>query len=116
MCIRDRLKHYRVDKMQNVHQLPDTTREGAEEYANFDVNAYMPVSYTHLDVYKRQVQPGRAAAAHTAHGLDAVADGMAKVQAGADAALALVLFDDLLLELQTAVDDLFNIFLGVRCV
>ena len=27
--------------MQNVHQLPDTTREGAEEYANFDVNAYM---------------------------------------------------------------------------
>lgn len=36
-----RLKHYRVDKMQNVHQLPDTTREGAEEYANFDVNAYM---------------------------------------------------------------------------
>ena len=38
---------------------------------------------------------------------------MAKVQAGADAALALVLFDDLLFELQTAVDDLFNIFLGV---
>ena len=36
-----RLKHYRVDKMQNVHQLPDTTREGAEEYANFDVNVYM---------------------------------------------------------------------------
>ena len=36
-----RLKHYRVDKMQNVHQLPDTTREGADEYANFDVNAYM---------------------------------------------------------------------------
>ena len=27
-----RLKHYRVDKMQNVHQLPDTTREGAGEY------------------------------------------------------------------------------------
>ena len=36
-----RLKHYRVDKMQAVHQLPGTTREGAEEYANFDVNAYM---------------------------------------------------------------------------
>ena len=36
-----RLKHYRVDKMQNVHQLPDTTREGAGEYANFDVNTYM---------------------------------------------------------------------------
>ena len=31
----------RVDKMQNVHQLPDTTREGAGEYANFDVNTYM---------------------------------------------------------------------------
>ena len=36
-----RLKHYRVDKMQNVHQLPDTTREGAGEYANFDVNTNM---------------------------------------------------------------------------
>ena len=36
-----RLKHYRVDKMQAVHQLPGTTREGAGEYANFDVNAYM---------------------------------------------------------------------------
>ena len=36
-----RLKHYRVDKMQNVRPLPDTTREGADEYANFDVNAYM---------------------------------------------------------------------------
>ncbi|MCO7109513.1 WYL domain-containing protein [Gemmiger formicilis] len=36
-----RLKHYRVDKMQNVHQLPDTTREGTGEYANFDVNTYM---------------------------------------------------------------------------
>ena len=36
-----RLKHYRVDKMQNVHQLADTTREGAEEYASFDVNTYM---------------------------------------------------------------------------
>ena len=33
-----RLKHYRVDKMQAVHQL---TREGADEYANFDVNTYM---------------------------------------------------------------------------
>ena len=36
-----RLKHYRVDKMQAVHQLPGTTHEGAGEYANFDVNAYM---------------------------------------------------------------------------
>ena len=36
-----RLKHYRVDKMQNVRPLPDTTREGADEYANFDVNTYM---------------------------------------------------------------------------
>ena len=35
-----RLKHYRVDKMQRVEVLPDTRREGAEAYANFDVNAY----------------------------------------------------------------------------
>ena len=35
-----RLKHYRVDKMQRVEALPDTRREGAEAYANFDVNAY----------------------------------------------------------------------------
>ena len=36
-----RLKHYRVDKMQSVHQLPDVAREGADEYAAFDVNTYM---------------------------------------------------------------------------
>ena len=36
-----RLKHYRVDKMQGVHQLAGTAREGADEYANFDVNTYM---------------------------------------------------------------------------
>ncbi|MEE0800835.1 MAG: WYL domain-containing protein [Gemmiger sp.] len=36
-----RLKHYRVDKMARVEALPDRKREGAEEYANFDVNAYM---------------------------------------------------------------------------
>lgn len=36
-----RLKHYRVDKMQSVHQLPGTVREGAAEYADFDVNTYM---------------------------------------------------------------------------
>ena len=34
-------KHYRVDKMQSVHQLPGTVREGAAEYADFDVNTYM---------------------------------------------------------------------------
>ena len=31
-----RLKHYRVDKMRKVELLPDTEREGAEEYAEFD--------------------------------------------------------------------------------
>lgn len=36
-----RLKHYRVDKMLNVRQLEGTPREGADEYAAFDVNAYM---------------------------------------------------------------------------
>ena len=36
-----RLKHYRVDKMIKTEALPDTKREGAEEYANFDVNVYM---------------------------------------------------------------------------
>ena len=36
-----RLKHYRVDKMQNVHQVPGSKREGAAEYADFDVNTYM---------------------------------------------------------------------------
>ncbi len=35
------IKHYRVDKMQSVHQLPGTVREGAAEYADFDVNTYM---------------------------------------------------------------------------
>ena len=34
------LRHYRVDKMQKVEPLPDVPREGAEEYANFDVNSY----------------------------------------------------------------------------
>ena len=38
---RGRLKHYRVDKMQNVHQLAGSKREGAAEYAEFDVNTYM---------------------------------------------------------------------------
>ena len=36
-----RLQHYRVDKMRKVELLPDTEREGAEEYAEFDVNQYM---------------------------------------------------------------------------
>ena len=36
-----RLKHYRVDKMQGVHQLAGSRREGAAEYAAFDVNIYM---------------------------------------------------------------------------
>ena len=36
-----RLKHYRVDKMQNVHQLAGSKREGSAEYAEFDVNTYM---------------------------------------------------------------------------
>ena len=44
------------------------------------------------------VQAGRAAAAHTAHCLDAMADGVAEVQAGTHAALALVLLHDLFLE------------------
>lgn len=36
-----RLKHYRVDKMARVEMLPETRREGADEYAAFDVNVYM---------------------------------------------------------------------------
>ena len=55
------------------------------------------------------VQAGGAAAAHTTHSLNAVADGVAEVQAGTHAALALVLLDNLFLEFQAAVDDLFNI-------
>lgn len=34
------LRHYRVDKMQKVEPLPEVPREGAEEYADFDVNSY----------------------------------------------------------------------------
>ncbi|HJC54968.1 MAG TPA: WYL domain-containing protein [Candidatus Gemmiger stercoravium] len=34
------LRHYRVDKMQQVAPLEDTAREGAEEYAGFNVNTY----------------------------------------------------------------------------
>ncbi|MGN0984210.1 MAG: helix-turn-helix transcriptional regulator, partial [Gemmiger sp.] len=34
------LKHYRVDKMSGVHSV-DAKREGADEYAAFDVNVYM---------------------------------------------------------------------------
>ena len=34
------LRHYRVDKMLGVSPLPGTKREGADEYAAFDVNAY----------------------------------------------------------------------------
>ncbi|MDD4851117.1 MAG: WYL domain-containing protein [Gemmiger sp.] len=36
-----KLKHFRVDKMQKVALLPDAPREGAQEYADFDVNRYM---------------------------------------------------------------------------
>lgn len=36
-----RLKHYRVDKMAEVHELPDAPREGAAQYAEFNVNTYM---------------------------------------------------------------------------
>lgn len=35
------LRHYRVDKMARATPLLDTEREGAEQYAAFDVNAYM---------------------------------------------------------------------------
>ena len=59
------------------------------------------------------VQARGTAAPHTAHGFDAVADGVAEVQAGADAALALVLLDDLFLKFQTSVNNLFNVILGV---
>ena len=34
------LRHYRVDKMQQVVPLEGEAREGADEYAEFDVNAY----------------------------------------------------------------------------
>ena len=34
------LRHYRVDKMQQVAPLEQTTREGADEYAAFNVNTY----------------------------------------------------------------------------
>lgn len=36
-----RLRHYRVDKMLGVKPLAGTVREGADEYAGFDVNVYM---------------------------------------------------------------------------
>ena len=35
------LRHYRVDKIAQVCQLPETKREGKEAYEAFDVNAYM---------------------------------------------------------------------------
>ena len=39
------LRHYRVDKMLKVEPLFDTRREGAEEYANFDVNTYVQQTF-----------------------------------------------------------------------
>lgn len=35
------LRHYRVDKIAQVHQMPGTAREGKAEYEAFDVNTYM---------------------------------------------------------------------------
>ena len=39
------MRHYRVDKMLKVEPLFDTRREGAEEYANFDVNTYVQQTF-----------------------------------------------------------------------
>ena len=50
-----RLKHYRVDKMQSVHQMPGTRREGADEYAAFDVNTYMQQMFGMFNGPRRQV-------------------------------------------------------------
>ena len=50
-----RLKHYRVDKMQNVHQMAGTRREGADEYAAFDVNTYMQQMFGMFNGPRRQV-------------------------------------------------------------
>ena len=42
------LRHYRVDKMLKVEPLFDTRREGAEEYANFDVNTLCAADLWHV--------------------------------------------------------------------
>ena len=59
------------------------------------------------------VQPGGAPPADALDRLDAVSDGMPKVQAFAHTALALVLLDDFFLEFQAAVDDLLEIPAGI---
>lgn len=49
------LHHYRVDKITQVRALPDTRREGREEYEEFDVNTYMQQVFGMFNGPLRQV-------------------------------------------------------------
>ena len=52
MCIRDRLTTLLIDEGGAVHR-KDTLMRG-QWYRTTDQRISIPVSYTHLDVYKRQ--------------------------------------------------------------
>ena len=57
MCIRDRpLDEKMLDRLAKEHSLLVTMEENVQKGGfGSAVLDYMPVSYTHLDVYKRQV-------------------------------------------------------------
>ena len=69
MCIRDRSKEYAVKKMRSVIEMVDVMKVSDEEGTllteakSYEQAADQPVSYTHLDVYKRQDQPGKRSGA-----------------------------------------------------
>ena len=60
MCIRDRLKEIGmtdkgwVDDFNLHYESVDRSFERGQTFHNFNDHDYMAVSYTHLDVYKRQ--------------------------------------------------------------
>ena len=55
MCIRDRLKAFGVEveaRVMSAHRTPELAAQFADHAEKHGIEA---VSYTHLDVYKRQV-------------------------------------------------------------
>ena len=56
MCIRDRLKSAKIQDVGAYFAVSDAPQEISAWDSRLQVTSrgYMPVSYTHLDVYKRQ--------------------------------------------------------------
>ena len=53
MCIRD--SNYALRAGMAFGGIPPGERENTRDYQRRRVRAFVPVSYTHLDVYKRQL-------------------------------------------------------------